>query len=197
MTAKRAALVGLLFPLLAGAPYQALAGYCEDLWFTRNAILDRAGICFDSPLGQSVFDNTGCLGSQVSVAPAFSALVNQLGDREREVGCNVSTNTTFLDLKDLAIRQRLSALPLPEDRGQGFGCIGWRGGPVTLMDTHGVQGTPIGRIDPGDTIYFFHIPAQDWSYVTTEGPGRVGLKSGGWMPNAGFDSRTMCGQQAG
>ena len=32
---------------------------CHDLWFARNAIMDRAGYCFGSVLGQAVFDNEG------------------------------------------------------------------------------------------------------------------------------------------
>jgi hypothetical protein len=189
MRAALAALVGFL-------PGQAFAGYCEDLWFTRNAILDRAGVCFGTPLAQAVFDNTGCTGTSVNLAPPFVELINRFNAAEREVGCRIDTSRTFLDLKDLAIRQRLASLPIPEDRGQGFGCVGWRGPVVNLLDSHEPHGLPVGRLDPGDTVYFFHLPVNDWAYVTTEAPGAVGLKSGGWMPQA-WDMRTMCAQQAG
>ncbi|MEM9395511.1 MAG: DUF4453 domain-containing protein [Pseudomonadota bacterium] len=184
-----------LLPAIGG-PTPAHAGYCEDLWFTRNAVMDRAGICFGSPLGQAVFDNTGCIGASVQPSPAFAQLIAQFNQAEQIAGCRVDTSQTFLDLKDLSIRQRLVTLPIPEDRGQGFGCIGWRGAALPLRDTNAQQGAVIGQIDPGDSVYFFHIPADGWSYVTTEGAGRVGLKSGGWMP-AGFDSQSMCAQQAG
>lgn len=54
---------------------------CHDLWFTRNAIIDRAGYCFGSPLGQAIFDNTGCIGKSVNLPPQDArtvALIREL-----------------------------------------------------------------------------------------------------------------------
>ncbi|MDJ0993507.1 MAG: DUF4453 domain-containing protein [Dinoroseobacter sp.] len=189
-------LCAALFSVIAFLPGTALAGYCEDLWFTRNAILDRAGICFGTPLGQAVFDNTGCTGSSVNLAPQFISLVNRINEAEALVPCRIDTSKTQLDLKDLAIRQRLVALPIPEERGQGYGCVGWLGPAVSLLDNHDPQGQAVGRIDPGDTVYHFHLPVGDWSYVTTEAPGRVGLKSAGWIQR-NWGTQNMCAQQAG
>ena len=48
----------LLVLLLIPAPVRALE-ICDDLWFTRNLLFSRAGYCFGSVLGQTVFGDTG------------------------------------------------------------------------------------------------------------------------------------------
>ncbi|MCK5500992.1 MAG: YARHG domain-containing protein, partial [Tritonibacter mobilis] len=67
----------LIVPLLAlAAATPAVAGdYCADLWFTRNAIIDRAGYCFGSTLGQRLFDNGDCIAKSVSLSDADKAKV--------------------------------------------------------------------------------------------------------------------------
>ena len=69
-------------------PIGAFAGEtCEDLWFTRNLIMDRAGYCFGSALGQSLFDNGDCLGKSVVLDAASSRLVQELRAREAQFAC--------------------------------------------------------------------------------------------------------------
>jgi len=63
------AFLALLLAALA-APAAALE-ICDELWFTRNLIYDRAGYCFSSPLGRAVFDNSDCTGSALKIAEIF------------------------------------------------------------------------------------------------------------------------------
>ncbi|EBA16598.1 hypothetical protein RSK20926_22774 [Roseobacter sp. SK209-2-6] len=42
---------------------------CNDLWFTRNAIINQAGFCFGSNLGQALFDNGDCIAKSVPLSP--------------------------------------------------------------------------------------------------------------------------------
>ena len=46
--------------------------HCEEWWFTRNLVFDRAGYCFSSPLGQAVFDNSDCFTPPYSSKTGFS-----------------------------------------------------------------------------------------------------------------------------
>ena len=80
-------------------PLSALAdSFCEDLWFTRNALADRGGYCFSSTLGQAVFDNDGCTGSTSALAANDRALVSRIVELEAEAQCAVDTEAQDLDL---------------------------------------------------------------------------------------------------
>ena len=82
---------GIILFLLSIAPPLAAqdAAPCDELWFARNLIFDRAGYCFGSRLGRAVFDNTDCS----TTAPKFDARaaenVAALHAAETEYGCTI------------------------------------------------------------------------------------------------------------
>ena len=76
---------------------------CDDVWFTRNLHFDRAGYCFGSPLGQAVFDNSNCIGKDVTLAPDAKRQIDEIRRIEALHGCNVDTNRSFLAIPDLPI----------------------------------------------------------------------------------------------
>lgn len=53
-------------------------GRCNDLWFTRNALINQAGYCFGSNLGQALFDNSDCQGKSVTLSPEAQRQVAQI-----------------------------------------------------------------------------------------------------------------------
>ena len=158
---------------LLAAP--AAADVCDDLWFTRNLIMDRAGFCFGSALGQAQFDNRDCIGKNVSIDQQTQNFVAQIQSFERRLECRVNTGQPVLDLKDAHIRRTLDNLPLADEFQSA--CLGWKGAPTPLYAGLGTQSRIIGYIMPGDRVGFGHIPAGDWSYVTASGPD--------WQPHAG------------
>lgn len=141
--------------------------YCEDLWFTRNAIMDRAGYCFGSTLGKGVFDNRNCLGTTVKLRSSDQKTVAQIQKMEHAAQCQVDTSQRRLSLPDLAERQALWHLPIRDEAGSA--CVGWLGPQIGLHAGHSQDAPLIGKITPGDTIGFSHFPQQgqqhDWSYV--------------------------------
>lgn len=151
--------------------------YCEDLWFTRNAIMDRAGYCFGSNLGQSIFDNSDCLGKTVSLTAEDQAMVAELQALEREGDCNVDTSKRSLSLADLAQRRLLSHLPLRDISESA--CLGWRGKSVALHAGPDDTAAVIGKIARGDTIGYSHLPQGHWDYVQVFDGDWI-LKSAGW-----------------
>ncbi len=152
---------------------------CRDLWFTRNLVMDRAGYCFGSALGQAVFDNDGCTGKNVRVDPAHAGLVAQIQALEAEHGCKVDTRGTTLDLDDIAIRRSLDDLPLFDEFPGG--CLGWTAAETPLRAGHDPSSRVIGAIAPGDYVYLTHVPVDGWAYVTVHEPGWGPLKGGGWL----------------
>ena len=151
---------------------------CHDLWFTRNLVIDRAGYCFGSALGQAVFDNSDCVGTSVKLAPETSKFVATLQRLEKNYECRVNTKQTELLLDDAWVRLQLDHLPIADEFESA--CIGYRGAPRSVRSGH-AEGYPvIGSINAGDTISFGHLPQSGWAYVTYSGPD-WSVKGGGWI----------------
>ncbi|SIO29589.1 DUF4453 domain-containing protein [Vannielia litorea] len=162
---------------LAAGPALAGDGYCDELWFTRNAIFHEVGYCFGSPLGQAVFGNDGCTTKTPDLSAAQAARLERMTTAED--GCVVDSNRTSLDIPDLDIRRRLAVLPIRSDGESG--CIGWKGGPVALRTGTSQAAEPLFTLAPGDVVLFSHEvePAggQTWDYVQVYDEG-VLLKAG-------------------
>ena len=168
------AVLALLF--LAGPAFSDDG--CHDLWFARNATIDRFGYCFGSPLGKAVFDSTACLGKEVALDAEAEALVRTIRERETAYGCKVDTSQTVLKVDDLAIRWRLLNQPI-RDRFESA-CLGWLGPVVPLRAGHNLSAPVIGQIVPGANISLSYELVGDWTYVTTTDESWTTL-SGGWL----------------
>jgi hypothetical protein len=173
--------------LLAGfLPGSANAlDFCADLWFTRNAIMDRAGYCFGSTLGQSLFDNSGCKGQQVQLSPELSETVAYLRRLEAQAGCRIDTSSPFLALEDLAFRRRLTDLPLLDPDFLGAGCIGWQGPDLALQAGYTRNAPVIGQIRSGNWFSMQHINPDGWSYVIVGQSAYEPVISAGWVKYEG------------
>ncbi|WP_264210302.1 DUF4453 domain-containing protein [Leisingera thetidis] len=175
----------LAFPVLA-------SDACHDLWFTRNAVIDRAGYCFGSPLGQTIFDNRGCTGKSVSLPPQAERVVALVKEMETRFGCRVSNKQTYLNLDDQFLRYQLWDLPVRDEYESA--CLGWLGPVMGLRAGHRPDAPLVGRITPGDYVSHSHIPVGSWSYVTTSGPDWQ-VTSGGWLDTSLFQEQ--CRDYAG
>lgn len=169
----------LLVTLLLAAPLRAETG-CEDIWFTRNLVMDRAGYCFSSPLAQALFDNSDCIGTQVALDPASQALVSRIQALEAQHGCRVDTSRRWLDMDDIHFRKALTVLPI-RDEFEG-GCLGWTGAVTQLYAGYYAPLQAIGQIAPGDYVSYAHLSdAPGWAYVTVHAPVWGAFKSAGWL----------------
>ncbi len=168
----------LLLTSLSLLPSGAAADeYCEDLWYTRNAVMDRAGYCFGSKLGQVIFDNSDCLGKTVSLSADDQEMVAELQTLEREGDCRVDTSKNQLSLKDLEHRQVLWVLPI-RDLSESA-CIGWLGEQAGLRAGPTLDAPIIGRLAPGDTIGYSYLPHANWDYIQVF-DSNWNYKSAGW-----------------
>ncbi|MFY0634588.1 MAG: DUF4453 domain-containing protein [Vannielia sp.] len=151
--------------LLLASPALAGDGTCDELWFTRNAIFHQAGYCFGSPLGEAIFGNDGCTTKTPALSAAQKARLARI--KAEEEGCTIDTSRRSLDIPDLDIRRRLSLLPI-RTIGES-GCIGWKGGPVSLRAGTSISAETLFVLEPGDVVLFAHAmeqaEGQDWDYV--------------------------------
>lgn len=81
---------GLAFA--AGFPVQG-SGHtsCKSLWVERNQISNVAGVCFDTALGQAVFDNSDCVPGQPALSEEALNRIAQLERAESRLECHVET----------------------------------------------------------------------------------------------------------
>ena len=177
--------------LLLATP--ALADYCEEAWLTRNLIFNRAGYCFGSVLGQSLFDNRDCHTKSPTLSAQDQQIVNDLREAEEWVGCRVNTGATTLSIRNLATRMALPTLPVPDEVG-GYGCFGWRGAVVPVYWDIRQDSKVVAQVQPGDDVFWEYYPRGPWSYI---GIRRGGQLLEGWAVFPDFLETRDCTSAAG
>lgn len=186
-------LLSLLSSPLAADVWEYGEAECNELWFARNLIMDRAGYCFGSELGQALYDNGDCRGKEVSLSAEQSRQVQKIQNLEREIGCKVNTASRRLDVPNMPALRRLKDMPLPDNGGSA--CIGWTGQAVPLYDGYGAGAAVIGQIRPGDTVSYGYIGEGDWTVVAVSSGGAGGPGVLGWIDLGAV--RPSCAQEAG
>ena len=183
----------MLAAILISIPLPVLADeICDDLWFTRNLIMDRAGYCFGSVLGKSVSENSDCTGKSVSLSSAETSMVGQIRGLEEELGCKVNTAQPVLSLEEMDVRRRLTDLPVRAEFESA--CIGWLGERIQLKAGHQPDAGVVGEISPGDTIGYSHQGIGSWEYVVVKDRDWR-FKSAGWTDQT--FGMAICEQVAG
>ena len=156
---------------------------CNDLWFARNSVLDAAGYCFGSPLGTSLYDNTGCTTSNPALSAEDRQKVSIIEQREKELGCKVNMSTTTFELTALKFRKLLKEQPIRSTYDSA--CVGWQG-PSIDLSSGPKNGDAIGSVEVGDSVLYSHDEEDGWFFVTVWSPPGFGaLKAAGWLPDLG------------
>ncbi len=161
-----------------GGPTLA-ADRCDDLWVSRNAVFDAAGFCFQSPLGQALFDNGDCSTQAPDFTEQQSANIAAISQAETQLSCNVDVNRTRVDVPDLRFRAGLETQPIVTAKGRV--CHGYIGRKVDIGLVVEADNTVArGVLRPGVTLILRHQPADGQSYailLAQDAP--VGA---GWIP---------------
>lgn len=146
---------------------------CEDAWYLRNLAFDRAGYCFGSTLGQSVFD-ADCSTKSPVLDDWDQAMVNAHKGIEARNDCAVNTGSRTLNSSLIGKLEDIDLLPTLSEFESA--CIGYTGAPVTMTSGIGQQMSyPVGTITPGDTVFFRFEGWGDYVFVETD-------TAVGWIP---------------
>ena len=159
----------------------AHAGTCEDLWYSRNWIMDRAGYCFGTPLGQTYFDNSDCIGKTVSLTSWDAERVAELREIEQYQGCKLNTQSTYLALDDIQFRSLLVEQPSLFEEGEGFLCMGYTGNGVSLLAGPKSNSGVISALEPGDWYRTRHTDIGAWTYIIVTAPHSEHVTAAGWV----------------
>ncbi|MFD0979916.1 DUF4453 domain-containing protein [Tropicimonas aquimaris] len=168
---------------------------CNQLWFMRNLIMDRAGYCFGTALGQALYDNGDCLGKEVALAAPQSRQVAAIQGLERQIGCKVNTGSTYLELPLMEHYRRLSDMPLPDNGASA--CLNWIGPTVPLMSGYARGARQLASIERGDRIGFGYIPEGSWVAVVLSKGAAGGSEVLGWFDSGPLNLETACSGWAG
>lgn len=181
---------------LSFAPITAAAqnfNFCEELWVTRNMVFDRAGYCFGSVLGQSLFDNSNCTTSTASAPPAYSQIISWARGDEDRVGCNLNTGQpAWPSIQAVhAYYNRFWTVAVPLEGG--FGCWGYSG-PTVQIHAGAAANTPVlGQLTAGLSYVDLHYGVDGWGFITVlTGPDGQEVVTG-WATGVSSD----CAQVAG
>lgn len=134
----------------------AAASSCEEMWFVRNLVFDRAGMCFGSPL-----------------SARSAEIVAQIKGFEADLGCAVETSQTGFELPTEAALRAAEELPVPSP-GESL-CLGFNAPTVPLRAAPRLEAEVISSVTAGDAVGFGYEPVAGWDYVVT-------ARGGGWMP---------------
>ncbi|MEM8838535.1 MAG: DUF4453 domain-containing protein [Pseudomonadota bacterium] len=192
---------GLSLGLLALMQTARADPYCLELWFDRNAIFDRAGYCFNSSLGKTVFDNSDCISQNVQLSGEAERQVGEIRREERANGCGRPNFTSF-DLQEVIplLRLRWQLEEWPRRDIAGSACIGYNGPQqLALRARPSTNSRILGTIEVGDDISYNHYPKNEtWSFVTTRDGASGQAKALGWfIEPPGITSGAWCRVLAG
>ncbi|SMH41554.1 DUF4453 domain-containing protein [Maritimibacter sp. HL-12] len=140
---------------------------CDDLWFSRNQLYDRAGYCFSTPLGQAIFDNADCTGTEVTLEPGGTDLVAYVREMEERLECAVDTSATSLDIANIPLRLKLDSVVALSEFASG--CLGWTGEAIPLRAGPQDEAEVISVAMPGDDLVWEYEGTnwpEGWSFLT-------------------------------
>lgn len=162
--------------------------YCDELWFTRNLIFDRAGYCFGSSLGQAVFDNSDCSTKTPALTDREKAQVASLKETEEFLDCRTDTSRSRLEFTGGDWLRTFETLPT---RAEGeSSCIDFKGPELPLYSGASETSAIIGAISVGDDPPYGHLAEGAWEFVT------IGEQRGGWT-NVNLFEGNRCEAYAG
>lgn len=169
----------------------ASADMCDELWYTKNLLFDRAGHCFASALGRANFNNDDCIGSGPTLRPSEQAQYDMVVEQEELWMCDVD-NSVYRDLniEQEALRRTMIVLPIRD--GYESACIGYTGPDHVLRRGPSAMAEQTGTLRAGGDVNLIYGYEGDWVYLN-----RDGADGAGWAEIGAFNYDGLCEMMAG
>jgi hypothetical protein len=179
-------LATILAALAFSASHAKAAGIaCENMWYARNLIAHRAGYCFGSELGQSMFGNDGCTGKNPTMSEADRERVRQFAALEKSWGCDVDTSATMLKSDVIPFIADLERFAFRDDTESS--CGGYKGPRIALHAGPSSDTAIVGYIEPGNSILSSYILEKGWEMLEVNASMENSqLRAVGWTPEEVF-----------
>jgi hypothetical protein len=154
---------------------------CEDAWYLRNLAFDRAGYCFGSTLGKSVF-SADCSTKSPYLTDWDQRMISAHKQLEASYSCNINTKGRHLASSLIGKLEDVDLLPTLSEFESS--CVGYTGAPVTMTSGIGMRDSyPTGSITGGDTVHFRFEPWGGFEFVETDS-GAGWVSEGAITPNS-------------
>ncbi|MCF6271889.1 MAG: YARHG domain-containing protein [Rhodobacteraceae bacterium] len=174
---------------------------CESLWVERNQILNEAGACFSSPLGNAVFDNGDCVPTPPVLSETALNRLAQIGQAEAARQCAINP-----DRESLTVNGRYGALQFgkngltlgrwagalasldvfPRRIGRGRSCVvdgleADGASSLALRSGPDVRYPQIGRLLSGERVFSSAECLGRWCFADEVQGGNRQIASLGWF----------------
>lgn len=169
------------------------SAFCQELWLSRNTVLDRVGQCFDTALGRAVFDNSNCVEGNVRLNPLDTEITRMAREMEEWAGCRVDTEAGQLDAGARPFRARLTELlTVPVRADSEHGCVGFQGPPIPLHAGMSTRTTVLGAVERGQSFALSHHPMRGgWEYLEVWDANHIPVTHG-WTQDAPRNMGAVC-----
>lgn len=174
---------------------------CESLWVERNQILNEAGNCFNTRLGQSVFDSDECSPGPPALSEGDLNRLAGIERAEARLACAINTNSENITVDgrygplrfgEGAIRlgpwlRVLSTLDVfPRDGGRQRSCVvdGLSGKPedtLALRSGPDVRYRKIGALVNGTRVFSGAACIGRWCFAESVQVGNRIERRNGWF----------------
>jgi hypothetical protein len=182
-----ALILGMSAPLAAAA-----SSLCEDLWVTRNMMFHRAGYCFSSPLGQTLFGNAGCRTADAGAVAVDREAVALMRQYEERCQINTQGGPTPGMWARKALLDRVIEIPTVDEFG--YACWGYNGPGFALHAATSAQSPVIGVAQTRQSLLYSHWQKNGWAFIeVSNGPGTP-IMAAGWAQ--GVSTQGLCDQEA-
>lgn len=172
---------------------------CDELWYVRNQLYNSAGQCFESPLGQAMFDNTDCNTNTATLGSFHAEYVAHIRAEEQVLRCAVDTSVSEpLEIVDLELR--MNAYPFIGGDGASTGCNGWKGPTFSLHAEPRADAPVVAEVQAGDNLVIYlesySQPGAFWYYGLFDESGN-GAEGWGAVPVFPPEAPDQCDSYAG
>lgn len=182
-------------PAAAQVEANITPAHCDQLWYLRNLIMDRAGYCFQSRLGVVIFDNAGCSGTEIQLSAAQQEQLDRLAGLESALSCKVDTDASSVNIWDADFLAALRDLPIAD--GTESSCLGWTGPRTPVFDGYSEGSRVIGFINPGDDVHSGFLAVGEWKPVTIYRDNDLEDRLIAWLHAGPGDWSAQCSAFAG
>lgn len=174
---------------------------CESLWVERNQILNVAGQCFDTALGQAVFDNADCTPGAPSLPEVAVNRISRIELAEQGRLCNVNTGRDQITVNGrygplrfgnggltlgrwLGALQKLDVFPRSAGRERACTVSGLSAGSsgfLALRSGPDVRYPQIGSMVNGERVVWSSACMGRWCFADTVQNGNAVERRIGWF----------------
>lgn len=174
---------------------------CESLWVERNQILNVAGYCFETALGQAVFNNKDCTPGTPSLSGADLNRISRLEQAEAQQSCEINTRVGHITMYGRYGRLRFGARGIllgrwpealqeldvfPRDAGRERSCV------VSGLDPNGdnflalrsgpdVRYPQIGQLLGDERVFSTSACMGRWCFSDSVQAGNRSERRNGWF----------------